>query len=301
MELKIPMKAIPEEVIDLIVTMYPSETAHLSRDASLTSILNVTKKWIVLREQRLNANIDQYALFTKKIFKAVDALRLRESKRPHFQDYECVLILGSTGLSQFQIWKDLITFHQNDRIHFKKIFLLGGDRAVHLLFDSLNIAYKLYPEDFKTQISDKEIKKCGNEMEMMNLISSSIKLPDVLESVPVISIFTSKPKGETQSNTEDTLNQFIYEQEKEIEHELPILIMSTLPYIARQGLQAGLVMKNYQIDIAATYHPYLETIETSFKGELPLALYLDEIHWLLCCMDRVERAKNTNFFTQVED
>jgi hypothetical protein len=43
-----------------------------------------------------------------------------------------------------------------------------------------------------------------------------------------------------------------------------------------------MVMKNHQIDIAATYHPYLETIEMPLKGELPLAGYLDEMHWLLC-------------------
>jgi hypothetical protein len=48
-------------------------------------------------------------------------------------------------------------------------------------------------------------------------------------------------------------------------------------------------MPDNKIDIAATYHPYLETIDTSLNGELPPALYLDELHWLFYNMEKIEK------------
>lgn len=61
--------------------------------------------------------------------------------------------------------------------------------------------------------------------------------------------------------------------------------MGTLPYLVRQGIQAQTLMPNNKIDIAANYHPYLETMDSFLQGELPPALYLDEFHWLFCSME----------------
>jgi hypothetical protein len=54
-------------------------------------------------------------------------------------------------------------------------------------------------------------------------------------------------------------------------------------------MQAQLLMPDNKIDIAATYHPYLETIDTSLNGELPPALYLDELRWLFYNMEKIEK------------
>lgn len=277
---------IPNEVLEIIRLTVPEKAMELDKDHSLESIVNITKKWAILPEDILKSNFeDKFFIYHDKILQAAMSLGLRKTKNPSFTEYNCAVILGSTGLSHFKIWKDLIFFYINKNIKFSKIYILGGNRPVNHTYDSLGIAYKYFPEYFIRQLADKEILKCHNEMEIMELITSTIKLPKNLKKLPIISVFT-KPPNNIQADSYDKIAQLL--KDHNLSLDLPILFMGTLPYIIREGIQAELLMPSYTIDTAAIFEPYLETIDTPLKGELPPALYLDELHRLLSNMAKIK-------------
>lgn len=147
----------------------------------------------------------------------------------------------------------------------------------------MEIAYQYYPHIFTRLLTPQEIMARENELELMKLITSTLKLPTSFEKVTIYSVYApGKPPseaGEHQADTKDTILELM--KTFSLPKNLPLLFTSTLPYIIRQGLQAKYYLPDYQLDICAADYPYLETLNTPLKGRLPASLYLDELHWLL--------------------
>jgi hypothetical protein len=185
--------ALPREVYDLVRTTLPVESEQLDEKSPLTAVLKVTQNWCIAREKRLSIIAeDPYLPFNKLVVRAAQAMGLRKTKEPKFKEYSSVVIFGGTGLSHFYVWKDLLFFYNKYSLRFKQIYMLGGDRAINLFFDSLDSAYKLFPDDFKCQLTLEEIAECKHEMQMMELISSAIKLPVALQNIPIIAKIKQK-------------------------------------------------------------------------------------------------------------
>jgi hypothetical protein len=282
--------SIPNEVFDLIRLTLPHKAKELDLAPSLKTIIAITQEWTIAPETRLSSAItESYNMLYDKIMHIEEILGFLKTKKPCFSEYGSVVIFGGTGLSYFKIWKDLITFHQEDNLKFSNIFILGGDRTVNLTYDSLSLAEKYYPNYLTQPIDDKEILGCRHEMDVMNLITPAIKRPDTLKGIPIEAVFTEKRCG-SQAETSDTIIQLLKTQK--LSTQLPILFLGTLPYIVRQGIQAKLLMPNYKVDTASIFEPYLETIETTLKGALPAALYLDELHWFFVNLHKYESSSN---------
>ena len=147
----------------------------------------------------------------------------------------------------------------------------------------MEIAYKYYPDNFTRFLPQKEILASENELELMKLITSTLKTPHSFTKIPLYFVYASGNPSlearEHQANTSDTILELI--KAFSLPKNSPLLFTGTLPYIIRQGLQAQYYLPDYQLDICAPDYPYLETIDTPLKGNLPASLYLDELHWLL--------------------
>ena len=282
-----------EAIVDLIRVMMPERAAALKEDTSLVALAGVTEAWAMSSEQRLEQVLDdRYAPFKKQIILCLSILGLRKTIRPKYKEYYGAVILGSTGLSHYKIWRDLVTFIRYDNITIHNIFLLGGDRKICPPYDIMDVAYKFHPNDFYKFLSHAEILSCQNEMELMELITSTLKLPKNVSNIPHFSVFTKgKMVGSsiTQADTKDTI--ITLRDQYQLPLKLPMLFLGTMPHIVRQGVQAELLMLRTTIDVASRFVPYLETCETTLKGELPLSLYLDELHWLVVNLSKLAKLK----------
>ncbi len=144
----------------------------------------------------------------------------------------------------------------------------------------MDIAYKYHPEHFVRLPELSEIIACENEMALMNLISSILVLPNNIKQIPIVPVFAQSKTD--QADTNDTIIELI--KNHDLSKDRPLLLLGTLPYIFRQGIQAQTLMPEHKIDIASRFSPYLETFDTPLKGALPLSLYLDELHWILVAL-----------------
>lgn len=273
-----------DKLIYLIEQTLPATADALKKDFSLKNLAKITDPWKMENYKRLEATFqDKYSSFTPLILEFFSALGLRGNIKPTYKNYSAIIIFGTTGLSYFQIWQDLIQLVTQENIKFDSIYILGGDRKIHPQYDSLDTAYVYYPENFNRFLSQEEIITSGDEMGLMKLITPTLIVPSEFEDIP---IYWIQAAGKTRSNgfhvqatTADSLIELINNQP--FSKNSPLLFINTLPYIFRQGLQAKYYMPDHQVDICAYDHPYLETIDTPLKGKLPAALYLDELHWLL--------------------
>lgn len=278
------LNKVPNSVLELIKLTLPAKARFINDELSLSSVMDLIEEWRIGYGKRLDAAVnDKFTPFKKQIMKALVELGFLDTIAPKYFEYHAIVILGSTGLSHYQIWQDLIQLIQSQSIKCDSIYLLGGDRKIHPNFDLLDIAYRFHPEHFKRLLSHAEIMLCKNEMELMELITATLKFPDEFKNIPKVSVYAS---GTTlsdgsfiQADTEDTIIKL--HQKHPFPKDAKVLFISTLPYIIRQGLQAKLHLPEIDADIAAYSHPYLETIDTPLKGELPLSLYMDELYWFL--------------------
>jgi hypothetical protein len=275
---------VSNELVNLIKLTIPEYADSITLDTPINSLAEITKSWRIGDSKRLAAGFeDKYSAYRKEIHDTYTSLGLNKTKLPSYNEYQAVVIFGGTGLSNCIIWKNLISYYQDYGIRFSEIYLLAGDRLFHPHYDDLKLAYKYYPNMFTKQVNVKEVSSYNNEMQIMEFIHSILKLPVGLHSIPVTSVYAqgkvNKEGIMIQADSADTIAKLI--EEHEIPKNLPILFLSTIPYIVRQGVQAEMMMTNYQIDIAANSEPYLETIDTPLKGELPTALYMDELYWFI--------------------
>jgi len=251
-----------------------------TKQDSFKRLFKVTDSWAMSNLERLNKQQFKYSKFLPNIIDALTNLGLQENILPTAARYQAAVILGTTAPSHYKLWKDLVSLVVNKQIQIDAIILLGGDRKIHPVYDSMQSVYSRYPDDFAKKLTDNEIRSCTNEMQLMNKLSNTLILPIKIQRIPRFSIFTERqPLNKNQTNTQETLEHL--KKKHQFNVDLPILFLGTLPHILRQGLQAQKLFVGKKIDISSEYKPFYETIDTPYEGKLPADLYLDELHWLI--------------------
>ena len=279
--MNINLKEFKKIISNLINTISKNNVS--TENDSLERLFELTEPWSMSSADRLNKNHFKYSEYLLDIMNTLNKLGLQKDILSSHSHYQIAVILGSTGPSHYKLWCDLIWAIMNKDITVDRIILLGGDRQIHPVYDSMQSVYLRHRNDFINQLTDKEICSCMNEMELMEKISHSLKLPEEINVIDRLSVFTARNKeNKIQTNTEETLIHLKHTYT--LQNDIPILLLGTLPHLLRQWLQAKRVLKNYKIDMFSRYKPFYETIDSSYKGKLPAILYLDELHWLISTM-----------------